>query len=89
MTRDQSDTWFSGHELFLDSSKLKEFADDNFEFNENGGQFSKRVENSVFKRYMLQTHKNQGPYSPNNSQEYSLSFSPRFTNLNVTQLLIG
>ena len=30
-----------------------------------------------------------GPYSPNNSQEYSLSFSPRFTNLNVTQLLIG
>ena len=33
----------------LDSSKLKEFADDNFEFDENGGKFSERVENAVGK----------------------------------------
>ena len=33
----------------LESSKLKEFADDNFKFNENGGEFSKRVENTVGK----------------------------------------
>ena len=26
---------------------MKEFADDNFEFDENGGKFSKRVENTV------------------------------------------
>ena len=61
----------------LDSSKLKEFADDNFKFDENGRKFSKRLENtvgkeklpvmsnfsfsySVFKRLVLQTHKNQG-----------------------------
>ena len=34
----------------LDSSKLKEFADDNFIFNENSRKFSKRVENTVGKR---------------------------------------
>ena len=33
----------------LDSSKLKEFADDNFKFEENGRKFSKRVENTVGK----------------------------------------
>ena len=33
----------------LDSSKLKEFADDNFKFDKNGGKFSKRVENTVGK----------------------------------------
>ena len=32
-----------------DSSKLKEFADDNFKFYENGGKFSQKVENSVGK----------------------------------------
>ena len=32
----------------LDSSKLKEFAD-NFNFDENGRKFSKRVENTVGK----------------------------------------
>ena len=32
----------------LDSSKLKEFAD-NFKFDENGGKFIKRVENTVRK----------------------------------------
>ena len=33
----------------LDSSKLKEFADDNFEFDENGRKVSKSVENTVGK----------------------------------------
>ena len=33
----------------LDSSKLKEFADDNFEFVETGRKASKRVENTVGK----------------------------------------
>ena len=30
----------------LDSSKLKEFADDNIKFDENSGKLSKRVENT-------------------------------------------
>ena len=34
----------------LDSSKLKEFADDNFKFNENGRKLPKRVENTVGKK---------------------------------------
>ena len=33
----------------LDSSKLKEFADDNFRFDENGRKFSKSVENTLGK----------------------------------------
>ena len=33
----------------LDTSKLKEFADDNFEFNENGRKLSRWVENMVGK----------------------------------------
>ena len=33
----------------LDSSKLKEVADDNFRFDENGRKFSKWVENTVGK----------------------------------------
>ena len=33
----------------LDSSKLKEFADNNFEFGENGRKYSNRVENTVGK----------------------------------------
>ena len=33
----------------LDSFKLKEFADDNFKFDENGRKFSRRVENTVGK----------------------------------------
>ena len=33
----------------LDSSKQKEFADDNFRFDENGRKLSKRVENTVEK----------------------------------------
>ena len=34
----------------LDSSKLKEFADDNFEFDENARKLSKSVENTLGKR---------------------------------------
>ena len=34
---------------FLDWSKLKEFADDNFSFDENGRKLSKREENTVGK----------------------------------------
>ena len=33
----------------LDSSKLKEFADDNFKFDENGRKLSKRAENTLGK----------------------------------------
>ena len=33
----------------LDSSKLKEFTDDNFKFDENGRKLSKCVENTVGK----------------------------------------
>ena len=33
----------------LHSSKLKEFADNNFKFDENGREFSKRVENTMGK----------------------------------------
>ena len=33
----------------LDSSELKDFADDNFKFNENGRKLSKRVKNTVGK----------------------------------------
>ena len=34
----------------LGSPKLKEFADDNFKYDENGEKFSKRVENAVGKK---------------------------------------
>ena len=32
----------------IDFFKLEEFADDDFEFDKNGGKFSKWVENTVF-----------------------------------------
>ena len=35
--------------IILDSSKLEEFVDNNFQFYENGGKFSKLVENTVGK----------------------------------------
>ena len=38
----------------LDSPKLKEFADDNFKFDENGSMLSKRVENIVGKGEIAQ-----------------------------------
>ena len=34
---------------FSQDSELKEFADDNFKFDENSGKFIKRVENTVGK----------------------------------------
>ena len=37
------------HYQILDSSKLEEFADDNFKFDKNGSLLSKRVENIVGK----------------------------------------
>ena len=37
------------NDKILDWSKLKELADDYFEFDENGGKFSERVENTVGK----------------------------------------
>ena len=37
------------NDKFLDSFKLKEFADNNFKLNENGRKFSKPVENTVTK----------------------------------------
>ena len=36
-------------QIYMDSSKLKEFADYNFKFDENGRRFSKQVENTVGK----------------------------------------
>ena len=39
----------------LNSSKLKEFADDNFKFDENGRKLSKQVENSEEKEKLLVT----------------------------------
>ena len=39
-------TLYKNHK-FLDSSKPKEFADDEFKFDENDRKFSKRVENTV------------------------------------------
>ena len=44
---------------------------------------------NVYKSPQSQGCENQGPYSQKLSQEHSLSFSPRFANWNVTQLLIG
>ena len=38
----------------LGSSKLKRFADDNFEYDENSEAFSKRLENAVEKRETAQ-----------------------------------
>ena len=39
---------FPKQQIF-DSSKLKEFADNNFKFDENGRKFMKQVENTVGK----------------------------------------
>ena len=41
---------FFQNNKFLDSSKLKEFADNNFRFEENGRKFFRWVENIVGKR---------------------------------------
>ena len=42
------------------SSKLKEFADENFKFDENGREFSIWLEDTVFKRIILQKRKSKG-----------------------------
>ena len=62
-----SDTLTPSQMTILDSSKLKEFADDNFKFYENGRKFSKWLvtsnfsfSQSIFRRLVLQTHKIQG-----------------------------
>ena len=39
----------------LDSSKLKEFAEDNSKFDDNGRKFSKWIENTVGKRLFQKT----------------------------------
>ena len=39
----------ANRQQILDPSKLKEFADDNFKFGENGRKIAKRVENTVGK----------------------------------------
>ena len=40
----------------LDCSKLKEFTDDNFKFDEIGRKFSKRIENTVFSSNLYHRH---------------------------------
>ena len=47
--------WFEPitRQQILDSSKLNEFADDDFKFDENGRKLSKRVENTVGKGKLL------------------------------------
>ena len=37
------------NDIILDSSRLKAFADDNFELNENGRKFSNQIENTAGK----------------------------------------
>ena len=52
--------FFAKQQIF-DSSKIKEFAEDNFEFDKNGRNFSKMLENTVGKgEIVLQTRKNKG-----------------------------
>ena len=54
------------NQQILGASKLKEFADYNFEFNENGGKLSEGVGKGeicwlcVFKRIVQQIRKNKG-----------------------------
>ena len=76
-----------------------------FYFDKKWQKFSKPKENTVgkgeisryeqfsfsqcFHKTLLWTHKKPGSVFTNHSLEHSLSFSPRFANLNVKQLLIG
>ena len=43
-------TWTFPKQHILDSSKLTEFADDNFNFGENYRKFFKQVENTIGKQ---------------------------------------
>ena len=45
----QSNSQLFLKQQILDSSKLKEFADDTFKFDDHGGKFYKRAENTVEK----------------------------------------
>ena len=45
----QFKSFFFSKRQILDFSKLKQFVDNNFKFDENGRKFSKRVENTVGK----------------------------------------
>ena len=49
LTHELFTTWPITRRQILDSSKLKEFADDNFKFDENGRKLTKQVENIVGK----------------------------------------
>ena len=64
--------WFKDHfplnltitrRKIVDSSKLKEFANDNFKFDENGRKLSKRVENTVGRREIARTSNFSFSYS--------------------------
>ena len=46
---DFTDPYLFPKQQILHPSKLKEFADDNFKFDENGGKFTTGVENTVGK----------------------------------------
>ena len=63
---------------------MKDIADKNFKYDENGLKFSRRVENtvrkgeiahSVFKRRLLQTRKNQGLFGKGLKLSSTTSFS--------------
>ena len=49
LSSQQNDPYPITRQQILDSSKLPEIADDNLKFDENGGQLSKQVENTVGK----------------------------------------
>ena len=51
----------------LDLSKFKQFADDNFKFDENSRKFSKRVENTMGKGEIA--HYEQFPFFPQGFQQ--------------------
>ena len=50
------------HDKYEDSLKLKEFADDNFKFDEHGVKLSNRVENPVGKGEIVITGKEIAQY---------------------------
>ena len=84
------------NDKFLDSSKLKVLAEEDFKFDECGGKFSKSIENtvgkgeiarfsrSVFKRPVLQTRKNQGLLE----RSSDLSNSGEFKRQTVSEIAI-
>ena len=80
----------------LHSSKLKEFTDDNFKFDENGGKFSKRVENTVgkgeiarYEQFLLlpQCFKSLKLQTLKNQGLFGKELNSRFNNLSRTESL--